>query len=280
MKTISKFLSVALVAMSLTSCNDWLNDVENKSQVDDAAVFATEETVDLYVNGFYTWLNTYGQFGDRQFAGSWTEACTDIFKYSGSNLTARAGQPNLYSELAIPMSPGGNLLSVWDNAYSCIRRINQFLALEEKYAGGYRAERRAQWQAQARFFRAYIYLQLAKRHGGVILFDALPDGPNKARSSAAETYDFIAQDLDFCIANLPETWNAANKGRISSLAAAAFKSRAMLYAERWQDAYDAADMVIKSGKFSLVSNYAQAWKGDNSEAIIQFSYNKNLGPYT
>lgn len=280
MKNIAKLFSVALVAMSLTSCNDWLNDVNSTSKVDDAAVFATEKTTDLYVNGFYTWLNTYGQFGERQFAGSWTEAMTDIFKYSGSNLTSRAGQPNLYSELAVPMSPGGDLYDCWDNAYSCIRRLNQFLALEEKYATNYPEARRAQWQAQARFFRAFMYFQLARRHGGVILYTELPSGPDKARSSEAETWDLVEQDLDFCIANLPEVWDKANTGRVTKYAAAAFKSRAMLYAKRWQAAADAADLVINSGRYSLVSNYAQAWKGDNSESILQFSYDQDLGPYT
>lgn len=281
MKKIVKYISIACIVFGFSSCNDWLDDVANKSQVDDAAVFESEEKIDLYVNGFYTWLNSYGQFGERQFAGSMTEAMTDIFKYSGSNLTARAGQPNQYAELAVPMSPDGNLLSCWDNAYSCIRRINQFLALSDKYAGGYRQELRTKWEAQARFFRAFMNFQLAKRHGGsIILFDALPDGPNKARSSAEDVWDFIENDLDFAAANLPDEWNAANKGRVTSYAAYALKSRVMLYAERWQEAYDAAEKVITSNKYDLVSDYAQAWKGDNAESILQFSYNKNLGPYT
>ena len=277
-----KFLSIAVLVGALTSCNDWLDGVENKSSVDDAAVFNTEETIDQYVDGFYTWIGTYGQLNmdNRQFSGSWTEAMTDIFKYSGSFLFARAGHPNEYAEQAVPMNPDSDRLSCWDNAYSAIRRVNQFLTLEEKYAGGYREELRTRWQAQARFFRAFMYFQLAKRHGGVILFDALPDGPNKARSTEEETWNFIEKDLDFAIANLPKTWTGANKGRISKYAAFAFKSRAMLYAERWQKAYDAADSVIVHGGYGLVENYAQAWAGNNSEAIIECDYNQNLGPNT
>lgn len=284
MKKIAKYISVACIALCFSSCNDWLDDVPNKSTVDDVAAFESEEKVDLYVNGFYTWLNTYGQFGDRQFNGSLTEAMTDIFKYSGSNLTARAGQPNQYAELAVPMSPDGNLLGCWDNAYSCIRRINQFLALEEKYASGYRNDLRIKWQAQARFFRAFIHFQLAKRHGGsIIIFDALPDGPNKARSSADEVWDFISEDLDFCTEHLPAEWNAENKGRVTQDAAFAFKSRVMLYAERWQEAYNAADSVIKHGRYDLVADYEQAWAGGNKESILEFAYNtKNpsIGPST
>lgn len=283
MKKIAKYISIACIALGFSSCNDWLDDVPNKSEVDDVVAFESEEKVDLYVNGFYTWLSSYGQFGDRQFNGSLTEAMTDIFKYSGSNLTARAGQPNQYAELAAPMSPDGDLLSCWDNGYSCIRRINQFLVLEEKYATGYRDELRQKWQAQARFFRAFIHFQLAKRHGGsIIIYDTLPV-KDKARATAEEVWDFIAKDLDFAADILPEAWNAANAGRVTKYAALALKSRVMLYAERWQDAYDAAEKVIKSGKYDLVADYAQAWKGGNKESILEFAYNtKNpaVGPST
>lgn len=279
---IYKFLSVALIAASMTSCNDWLDGVENKSTVDDAAVFTSETTIDEYVNGFYTWIGTYGQLDmqNRQFSGSWTEAMTDIFKYSGSFIFTRAGQPNQYAELAVPMTPDGNLLSCWDNAYSAIRRINQFLTLEEKYASGYRDELRGRWQGQARFMRAFLYFQLAKRHGGVILYDALPDGPNKALSTEEETWDFIEKDLDFAIEHLPKTWTSANAGRISKYGAFAFKSRAMLYAKRWKKAADAADSVILRSNYDLVATYPQAFAGDNVESIIQCSYNQQLGPNT
>lgn len=280
MKKIYKYISLCLVALTFASCDNWLDDVPNKSSIDDSVAFDSEENVNLYVNGFYTWLNTYGQFGDRQFSGSWTEAMTDIFKYSGSGLTARAGQPNQYAESAVPMTLDGCLYGVWDNAYSCIRRINQFLVLLEKYGGKYDATLHAQWEAQARFMRGFIYFQLARRHGGVILYDGLPEGPNKALSTEEQTWQFIYDDLKFAADNLPEVWRASDKGRATKYAALAMQSRAMLYAKRWQDAYDAASEVIKSGKYQLVDDYAKAWKGNNSESIIEFDYNKDLGPYT
>ncbi len=283
MKKIAKLVSVAFLAFTVTSCNDWLDDVENKSSVDDVAVFQSQETIDYYVDGFYTWLSSYGQLdtNNKQFNGSWTEAMTDIFKYSGFNTTSRAGQPNLYAELAVPMSTDGNLLSCWDHAYTSIRRINQFLTLENQYATGYRQDLRNKWQAQARMMRAFMYFQLAKRHGGsVIIYDALPEGPNKARSTAEDVWNFIEADLDFAAENLPEKWDDANAGRFTKYAALAFKSRAMLYAERWQAAYDAADAVIKSNKFDLMPKYADAWKGGNIESIIEYRYNAQLGPNT
>ena len=112
------------------------------------------------------------------------------------------------------------------------------------------------------------------------MYDDLPTSNDKARSTAAETWQFIADDLDFAATNLPKEWDAANKGRVTKGAAYALKSRAMLYAERWQDAYDAADEVEKLQLYDLMDNYADAWKGNNKEAILEFDYNKDSGPNT
>ena len=111
--------------------------------------------------------------------------------------------------------------------------MNQFLVMQKKYST-FPDDKNLKWEAQVRFFRAYVYFQLAKRHGGVILYDDLPTSNDKARSTAAETWQFIADDLDFAATNLPKEWDAANKGRVTKGAAYALKSRAMLYAERWQ----------------------------------------------
>lgn len=279
MKKIAKIFSIGLIALSMTSCDSWLDDVKQTSNVDDVAAFESESTVDLYVNGFYTWINSYSSFGTRQFNGSLTEAMTDIFKYAGSNLTARAGQPNDYSALAIPFTSGSDgLYGCWSHAYEAIRRINQFLTLLDGHIDEFPANRVAQWQAQARFMRAFFYFQLARRHGGVILYDCLPTDGNKARSTADETWDFIAEDLDFAAANLPEKWNAANNGRATRYAALAFKSRCMLYAERWQDAFDAADAVKLSGQYSLMSKFTDAYAGQNAESILDYRYDANVGP--
>lgn len=62
----------------------------------------------------------------------------------------------------------------------------------------------------------------------------------------------------------------------------------MLYAERWQSAANAADSVIALNMYSLVSDYKNAWKGDNSESILQYKYvttgpnhlfDRNYAPY-
>ena len=276
---IKTTMSLCLAA-SLSSCNDWLDGVTQTATVSDEIVWQDAANVDKNVNAFYTYLNKYGQFGEAQFQGSLTESLTDAFKYGSVSLGHRAGHPNNYVFNPEVVSPDGCLYNIWtqDLAYGGIRQINQFLEMQKQYSK-FSKEENARWEAQARFFRAFLYFQLAKRHGGVIIYKELPSSNEKAISTAEETWKFIADDLDFAAANLPAEWTeAVHKGRITKGAAYAFKSRAMLYAEKWQEAYDAASEVEKLNLYDLVANYADAWKGHNKEAIIEFDYNKDSGP--
>ena len=273
------YKSAILITMLLTlaSCNDWLDSVEQTDTVSDEIIWKDEASVDIYINGFYTYLHNYGQFGANQFGGSLTESLTETFKYGSYALGNRAGHSNNYVMNPEAITTAGCLYSVWNTAYENIRRINQFMDLQKKYSE-FSPEKNSLWEAQARFFRAFVYFQLAKRHGGVILYTDLNVMNNKARSSAQDTWNLIASDLDFAAKNLPATWNASNKNRVSKGAAFALKSRAMLYAERWQDAYNAADSVINLQLYGLVDDYEQAWKGNNKESILEFNYTQT-GPY-
>ena len=170
MKKLSINISLFFVLLTLSSCNDWLDEVKQTTTVSDEIIWQDETQVDKYVNSFYPLLHDYGQFGEAQFYGSFTESLTDAFKYGSYTLGHRAGHPNLYVLTPDAISPDNCLYSIWlrSTAYKQIRETNQFLSLQRKYSE-FSADRNKLWEAQVRFFRAFVYFQLAKRHGGVIL---------------------------------------------------------------------------------------------------------------
>lgn len=276
-KIFRTLLYVTTAVISFSSCSDWL-DLTPTDKLTDKVIWEDESSVNLYVNGFYTYLNQYGQFGEAQASGNLTESLTNTFKYGSYALGHRAGHPNNYVfDPTMITSASGGFYSVWSDAYNKIRRMNEFLHSMEQY-GQFPEEVNKSWKAQVLFFRAFIYFQLARRHDGVILYTSIEEmEKDKERSSSEATWDMIESDLDFAIANLPESWAGEDQGRLTKYAALAFKSRAMLFAERWQSAYDAADAVVKSEKFDLVEDYPEAWKGSNKETILEFKYDE-LGP--
>lgn len=265
------FIMALLFGMiGLMGCDDFLETTPT-DRISDKLVWQNEANVTLYINGFYPYIDRYGNFGTSQFNGSLTEGLTETLKYGSYVPGSKAGDANNYVFTPETMSPTGNLMSTWNDTYERIRRVNEFLVGLKAYSV-LDAETNQLFEGQARFFRAFLYFQLAKRHGGVILYTDMNLQKDKNRSSAAETWDLIAEDLDFAASVLPAEWNNANKGRVTKGAVYALKSRAMLYAERWQDAKDAADAVLALNKYALTAKYNDAWKGGNSESILEYNY--------
>jgi hypothetical protein len=263
-------IALFLGIVSLVGCDDFLETTPT-DRISDKVVWESESNVDLYINGFYPYIDRYGNFGSDQFSGSLTEGLTETMKYGSYVPGAKAGNANLYVFTPETMSATGSLLGTWRVTYERIRRVNEFLDGLKRFSQ-LDAETNELYEGQARFFRAFLYFQLAKRHGGVILYTDMNLEKNKNRSSAEETWSLIEEDLDYAASVLPKEWDASNTGRVTKGAAFAFKSRAMLYAERWESAKVAADSVLALNKYSLTNDYAESWKGGNSESILEYNY--------
>ena len=122
----------------------------------------------------------------------------------------------------------------WD--YGLVRDINLALENIDKFSTTLPEKQKNQFKAELRFLRAYTYFELVKRMGGVplvttqLIYDFSGDTSplQVARSKEAETYDFVASELDAIKGDLSA--NNGNNTRASSYAAMALKCRAMLYA--------------------------------------------------
>lgn len=264
------FIALIVGVIHFHSCSDFLETTPTDG-ISDLIVWQNEKTVALYINSFYSYIHSWGQFGSYQSSDNLTEGLTETLKYGGYVTGNRQGTTNNYLFEPERFNPNGGYLDAWSEAYTGIRRVNEFLVGLEKYSE-LSTEQNLLFEAQARFFRAFLYFQLAKRHGGVILYTNMDLVKDKNRSSASETWDLITTDLDFAASVLPRDWDNANKGRVTKGAAFAMKSRAMLYAERWEDAKVAADSVFALNKYGLTSHYEDAWKGGNAESILEFNY--------
>ena len=269
-------ITILLSFIAMFGCDELL-DTTPSDRISDKLVWESETNVTLYSNLFYAFIDRYSSFGNSQFSANLTEGLTETLKYGSYVPGSRAGDANNYVFTPETMTPTGNLLNTWGVTYERIRRVNEFLVGLYEYSQ-LDEEKNLLFEGQARFFRAFLYFQLAKRHGGVILYSDMNLQKDKACSSAQDTWDLIEQDLDFAASVLPVEWTGVNTGRLTKGAAYAFKSRVMLYAERWQSAKDAADAVIALNKYALTPNYKDAWKGGNSESILEFNYLVS-GPY-
>src|SRR3569833_624639 len=190
---------------------------------------------------------------------------------------------------------------VWGGNYTTIHDCDYFIHTLPTYASNYSHAQVNAWLAEAYFVRGMTYFALVKRFGGVPIVNKVLNytpGSDVAdlkvpRSSEQAVWDQVASDLDYAINNLPAV-NAdySDGSRANKYVAAAFKSRAMLYAGSiakyntitlfdndhnqvcgipasaaagyFQKAYDAAKML--DGQYSL---YMSAWSAGDKNAQYQ-----------
>lgn len=152
---------------------------------------------------------------------------------------------------------------------------------------------------EARFFRAYAYLQLVQRYGDVPLLTTTLDIDSEElempRTPKAEVAAQIYEDLDFAAAWLPDfgALPAADYGRVTKSTAQALKARAGLflgtfgkyhgesgYEEHLQEAVEAALFVMNQGHV-LFADYGKLFvnEGDgpaNKENIFVKIYGESV----
>jgi hypothetical protein len=128
---------------------------------------------------------------------------------------------------------------IWGGSYTVIHDCDYFIETLPTYAKDFTPAQVNAWLGEAYFVRGMTYFALVKRFGGVPIVNKTlqytvgsdPGSLKVPRSSEKAVWDQVASDFDFAIANLPAV-NAdyGDGSRANKYVAAAFKSRAMLYA--------------------------------------------------
>lgn len=235
---IKKYIfAFALASCSLSSCLDL--DVPPMNIVQDKDIFTSENGVTSYMARIYSQLPV------------------EDFRYS-----AARGFNHFWIIDPVPMITGEAIGRDWCGAhsedfdyygdgYKLIRDVNYFLETLPSYASNFSASQINTWKGEALFARGLAYFALAKRYGGVPLVDAVLKYPEQtidelkvARSSEEAVYNQVYQDFTEAFTLLPEK---AERGRATRYAAAAFNSRAMLFAGSIAKYNKNSNLVDKEG---------------------------------
>lgn len=140
-------------------------------------------------------------------------------------------------------------------------------------------------KAEALYFRAFAYFDLVRDYGEVPLITTkvyTVSDANKPKSTVAQIYSQIENDLIFAGQNLPATWQSSFTGRLTKGAANALLAKVYLQQKKWAQALASAEDVINSGQYALLSSYVNFFKenpGENSsESIFEVQmYESNNG---
>ena len=205
------FILPAFFLLSITGCNtgELLNPLP-PTLLPEQDAFDTPARVILQVNGLYSSLKSgqflggrmqmYNEVRGEDFQNRLGNGVTGLFAWS-------------YNQLATNAEP----LNAWTNGYLTINRCNVFLKGLDDNPNVVDAANASQYRAEARFLRAVAYYFLinlyarpfALNNGSSpglplrLLPETAPANRNLARSTVAEVYAQIIQDLNFAETNLP-----------------------------------------------------------------------------
>ncbi len=273
---------LALLAISFSSCEKFL-DRPPKTVDNDETAWVSEENVRLYVNDYYPSL--FPGYGDGYSTGS-----APWMAYSHTDDILLLGNQSNFTR-AVPTS------STW--GYSQIRAFNILIdRVQNRMADILPAEAQNHWLGIGRFLRGYRYAALVSSFADVPyydreIFDTEPDELYKPRTPRNEVMDAVFDDLQFALDNV-----RANDGdqQINKYVVAGFVSRIALHEGTWQKYYysnneraqkflelavDAADIVMSSGRYDIVTDYRSLFTSEslsgNKDCILYRHYDPAVG---
>jgi hypothetical protein len=219
-------------------------------------IVANEKGVEGILIGAYSLVDGEGANGDGFASGAsnWIfggVAADDAYKGSDPTDVADAAPLEKWGDALTPTN--GAVPQKWKVNYSGIQRCNDVLNTMA-LATDIDAPTQAKIAAQARFLRAFYHMDLKKIFGNIPYVDEKINKDNTGISNTVDAWPMIEADLQFAVANLPETWSQI--GRANVWAAKALLAKAFMFEHKLSDAYPILQDVIANGKTSGGAKYA------------------------
>lgn len=272
-----KHIVAALALFSLTACKKEL-DLYPYNAIEITQSFKTIADAAAWNNAFYSSFRgrLYGGYMYGQdVQADYLNAGTDFGNRNGS--IHRWGGSFLASD---DLTTG-----VWQGYYSSLKNIN--LAIE-KFPGiattrTTEADSLKRFTGDAYIIRAYYYSELIIRYAkpydavsstsdlGVPLVLTYDMNEKPARATVKQVYDQILSDIAQAKTMLASVSGSQGAPRFNKDVVAALEARVRLYMKDWAGAVAAANSVISSGTYPLITTQPQLqqmWKDDLPKEVI------------
>ena len=246
-------LLFTLVLLDISCSKDLLNE-EPKDFFSPENAFSDANTFQLAVNAIYrdarafiyNDVNSYG-YGTREYLRIGTDVATVGQKH----------RPFLLVDFSYFNSTHDASEYFWDKAYeTLIPRSNTVIDRAENAEGVWASDsEKNNIVAQAKFFRAYTYFTLVNLYGDVPLIDYEISSIqfDFERTSKEKVLNFIKEDLEFAVANLPQNPDQIQEGMLTSAAAGTLLSTVYLQLNQADNAITVASKIIDSGYYHLMT---------------------------
>jgi starch-binding outer membrane protein, SusD/RagB family len=269
-----KKVSMAAAAIALVSvygCTKGFIDVPLEGAEPSEQFWENADDASKAVNAMYAYERAWAQVAFASIAIE-SLGSDDTEKGSSAGDASFLNDFDNFSVGPSSANSSGQVYDFWKGQYLEINYCNQVLdnvpgiemdaALKNRYL------------AEAKFLRAYAYFRLVRAFGDVPLRLSVPKEAsefNIPRTPKAEVYAAIEQDLTDAAAVLPQSYPAADRGRVTKGAALSLHAKVTMYQGKWQQTLDLTNQVMGLG-YTLFPSYEQQFRvanENNSESIFE-----------
>lgn len=272
---MKKIFCLIGIMVAFSSCSDFLEET-NRNSITGDVLYNTPEGYESLVNACYAYSRAW--FGKPE-GYAFTELGTDCYTGGGADC-GRAPFMAFYTQ---DLQGNQDLIGyMWNTLYNGLNACNT--AINRGHSiNGLSEDVRNKRLGEVHFLRALYLHLIVETWGGVVLYtDEMTAPVNTAqRSSVEDFYTQIFSDLDDAIALLPSA-PVKDNGRVTQLAAKAFKARMCLYREKYDEAITLAKEVIATPDLGFYDTFQETFSMENSEgqtnkeAIWWVDYSEDL----
>lgn len=207
-----------------------------------------------------------------------TELRSDNTRMNGTRSSNDAFMQLLALDLGTMDASNPNIRTYWEATYQNINNCNSILK-PEVLAVVENEKKRAQFEGEALFIRAYHYFNLVRLFGPTFLVTeeiSIAESLKKDRSSVQATYAQIIDDLKRSVTDLQDiTYSSNDLGRATVLAAKSLLAKVYLTLGRYEDAKPLLSDVVTAKGETLNVKYADVFdttKEMNDDIIFTVRY--------
>jgi len=257
-KYISIFASLSILFIAFSSCKKSYLD-EKPFSLYTPLTLTDSLGFEASLIGLYNHTSTIFSWADQQGWPSVWQVGTDVANATNNQQGVEIPYYNYATLISIDVAAA----RTWNRNYIMVNLTNIILdGIENPSVTTLSAAGKNSVSAEAKFFRAYAYNNLATLFGGVPLVTHALTGPkiDFVRAPIADVNNFIVADLLFAAANLPDIeavkTNTKGKmyGRANKFMAMQLLAEVYLRIGKPDLAEQQAQAIISSGKFSLIRN--------------------------
>lgn len=267
-----------IICLTTVSCKkDFLNKTD-PTRIGTELFFKDQEQIDRAINGIYGQLQ-----GITNSAYIFKEMVSDntVFDFNPLNRGGAAGWEAF--EFSTVNSGNGEISNLWNSYYSVLYNVNNTLG--KLPASTITDASKKEMDAELKFIRAFLYFDLVRYFGDVVLVTKPLETPDEAfsqlRVPQVQVYAQIEADLKDAIAFIPVKHPAVKVGRATKGAAISLLGSVYLTQKKYPETVSTLNGILTLG-YALLPSYAEVFNPQRKNSIesvfeIQYQGGNDLG---